>query len=131
MQGCVAFVISLEHLIDEDRPAHNKLQAFEGIVFCCNVEHSFKFIVPQLKVLSTLGKLLLKHGQIVLLQRVVKRKGSIVVRGIRSWVDLVYQGMLACHTNNVLHGASLVVLHSPRFKVLICAHEPSEHSFIA
>lgn len=95
------------------------------------MEHGLVLVVTILKVLLRAVELLLKHGHVIVLQAVVKRKVAIVVQDIRSWSDLINYGQLLVNADDMFNSLSLVVLHATRFKELIVASEPVKDVLVA
>ena len=131
MQRRVSLIVSLQHVLNEDILSANELQTIQRIVFAGDVEDGLVFVVSHVEVVFALRELLFKHWQIVLLQSVVKRQGTVVVRSVGSWVDLVNDRVLLAHAHNVFDGPTLVVLHATSLVILVGAHKPTENLLVA
>lgn len=131
MQGCVAFKVSFQHLIQENSFTNQILQTAKSIVFARYVENSLILVVAQFEVLSTHFELLFQHWQVILLQRVEQWQGAVVVWSIGSRIDFINNVQLLVHANDMLNCAAFVILHASSFVILVGTHEPSKNLFVA
>ena len=131
VERCVAHVVFLEELVDEDVSVKQLLQRVQGIVFRTHVEHRLVLVVPQLEVLFSAREVLLEHGNIVVLERVEDGQVSVEVADVWPGSDLVHDRELLVDAHDVLDCLSLEVLHSTRLEKLVVAGEPVEDVFVA
>jgi len=95
------------------------------------MENCLKLVVAKLEIILGSVEVLFKHGHIIVLEGVVQRQIAIVVYDIRSWADLINDGELFLHADDVLNSLSLVVLHATGLKELIVPAEPVENVLVS
>ena len=88
------------------------------------MENCLVFVVAKFEVLLGAVEVLFEHWNIIVLQSVVEGQIAIVIADVRSWADLINNGMLLVHAYYVLNRLSLEVLLTSCLKELIAAREP-------
>ena len=76
-------------------------------------------------------EVLLKHGDIVVLQGVVQRQVPVVIKDVRPWSDLVHDWVLLIDADDVLNGLTLIVLLAPSLEEVVVSGEPVEDCLVA
>ena len=131
MDGCIAHVVFLKHLRQEDYLVQELLQGLKCIVLGANVEDCLVLVIAQVEVVTRAVEVLLQHGHIVVAQGVVQGQVAVVVHDVGSGADLINDRVLLVYAYDVLNGLTLVVLHATRFEKLVAAAEPIEDVLVA
>lgn len=95
------------------------------------MENCFVLVIPHREVALTTFKLLLDHRKIILLQGVEKRKGAVVVWGVRPWIYLINDVDSPSHTDNMFYCSSFEILLASSFEILVRPHQPTEDLLIS
>ena len=130
MNWCVPHIVLLKELCDENVAAKECLQGIQGVVLGAHVEHSLVFVVPKIEVLTRAVEVLLKHGNIIVLESVVEWEVSIVIDNVRPRSDLIDDWVLLVDANDMLDRLAFVVLLPTSHEESIVPAEPVKDVFV-